>query len=446
MQDEDFDVDLLAECDDEYWTTSDPATAFKQPEGKPSYITYFNATIRLSQIQSYALRTIYSISKSKAQMGHTGPNWEERTVMELDSALNSWADNLPEHLRWKPQQENFLFLTQAAALHTNFHSLQIVVHRPFISLRRQRTSTFPSLTICTNAARSAIRIMDIQYRRAMAEDRMKLPAIGTVFVSGLMLLLSIWGAKRSGSTLNIGKDLAQVHQAIQMLLVIEPIWAASGRAGLLLCEMVRAGGLPPPDLSASPYWDEAAQSPDPSAYARPGTGSSAASEGFTQSTQPRGYAPDPHVPAPTASYGAVSNSTFAPSPSNFAFNSDNPGRNTMPANRAVFAATSAQPVPPAATGNPSAWDRPPPQQAGQSTVNHQHNTQPVAVDDFMRTLVELSGRDLAFAGVQPTIAAAPFGWSVGDENWTGTGGFQWEDWGNYFSTFGVPPQGAANGR
>lgn len=34
--------------------------AFKQPEGKPSYITYFNATIRLSQIQSYALRTIVS--------------------------------------------------------------------------------------------------------------------------------------------------------------------------------------------------------------------------------------------------------------------------------------------------------------------------------------------------------------------------------------------------
>lgn len=34
-------------------------------------------------------------------LGHVGPHWEERTVMELDSALNQWLDSLPEHRKFK---------------------------------------------------------------------------------------------------------------------------------------------------------------------------------------------------------------------------------------------------------------------------------------------------------------------------------------------------------
>ena len=56
-----FDIDLPTECDDEYWTASEPELAFKQPPGKPSKITFFNCYVRLHQILAFAMRTIVSL-------------------------------------------------------------------------------------------------------------------------------------------------------------------------------------------------------------------------------------------------------------------------------------------------------------------------------------------------------------------------------------------------
>lgn len=59
-----FDLDLPAECDDEYWSPPDPKDAFKQPPGKPSEMSFFIAYLKLSQILAFALRTIVSNSVS----------------------------------------------------------------------------------------------------------------------------------------------------------------------------------------------------------------------------------------------------------------------------------------------------------------------------------------------------------------------------------------------
>ena len=53
-----FDLDLMTECDDEYWTNPDPALAFKQPAGIPSKIAFANCFIRLLTILAFTLRTI----------------------------------------------------------------------------------------------------------------------------------------------------------------------------------------------------------------------------------------------------------------------------------------------------------------------------------------------------------------------------------------------------
>ena len=55
-----IDVDLPIECDDEYWINSDPDLAFKQPEGKPSRLTYFNCMLKLTQIHAFAMKTVVS--------------------------------------------------------------------------------------------------------------------------------------------------------------------------------------------------------------------------------------------------------------------------------------------------------------------------------------------------------------------------------------------------
>ncbi|KAJ7180692.1 fungal-specific transcription factor domain-containing protein [Mycena filopes] len=132
IQDEDFDLDFPIDCDDEYWEAADPEKAFQQPKGKPSHISAFVAYLRLCQIMSFALRTIYSINSSKVLLGLSKGNdsdWEHRIVVELDSALNKWMDDLPDHLRWNPTNEHLEFFEQSAVLHCSYYYLQILIHR-----------------------------------------------------------------------------------------------------------------------------------------------------------------------------------------------------------------------------------------------------------------------------------------------------------------------------
>lgn len=42
----------------------------------------------------------YAMNKTKARYGIKGPGWEQTIVAELDSALNSWLDEVPPHREW----------------------------------------------------------------------------------------------------------------------------------------------------------------------------------------------------------------------------------------------------------------------------------------------------------------------------------------------------------
>jgi hypothetical protein len=48
-------------------------------------------------------RSQYSLSKSTLGTGRRPreKGWEEHTVAELDSALNSWFDSIPDHCRFR---------------------------------------------------------------------------------------------------------------------------------------------------------------------------------------------------------------------------------------------------------------------------------------------------------------------------------------------------------
>ncbi|KAL4249328.1 ABC-transporter-regulating transcription factor-like protein [Abortiporus biennis] len=250
IQDEDFDLELPTECDDEFWEITGETVKFKQPANQPSKITFFNCLLRLNQILAFALRTIYSINKSKALLGFVGPQWEQHIVAELDSALNKWIDSVPDHLRWDPNRENILFLNQSAYLYAHYYQLQIAVHRPFIpSPRKPSPLSFPSLAICTNAARSCTHVLDVPYKRAgsvLFANQMAL------FTSGIVLLLNIWGGKRSGLSTDPNKEMADVHKCMKMLKILEPRWHTAGRLWDVLYELASVGDLPLPQASPAP--------------------------------------------------------------------------------------------------------------------------------------------------------------------------------------------------
>ncbi|KAA1476286.1 hypothetical protein DENSPDRAFT_806972 [Dentipellis sp. KUC8613] len=245
IQEEDFDIDLPAECDDEYWTHPDPEQAFKQPAGKQSYMSFFICLVKLNQILAFALRTIYSINKSKILLGFVGQKWEQHIVAELDSALNKWIDSVPDHLRWDPTREDDTFFLQSASLYCTYYHLQILIHRPFIpSPRKPSPLSFPSLAICTNAARSCSHVVDIQHRRSPAVPLalFQLP----VFTSAIVLLLSIWGVKRSGISIDPAKEMEDVHKCMRALKNAETKYHAAGRIWDILYEVASVGDLPLP--------------------------------------------------------------------------------------------------------------------------------------------------------------------------------------------------------
>ena len=44
----------------------------------------------------------------------------------------------------------------------------------------------------------------------------------SLFTAGIVLLLNIWGGKRSGLSLDPSKEMADVHKGMKMLRLLEP--------------------------------------------------------------------------------------------------------------------------------------------------------------------------------------------------------------------------------
>ncbi|KAK0204253.1 fungal-specific transcription factor domain-containing protein [Desarmillaria ectypa] len=223
IQDEELDLELPVECDDENWEiTPDGQLHFNQPPGEPTKISYFIASIKLSEIISVVMKTLYPIKKARNMLGLTGKSWEQRLVVELDSSLNAWVNSIPGHLRWDPRCDNAIFLYQSAALHSVYYMLQILIHHPF--LRTDSSLSTPSLIICTNAAKSCTGILEVH----MARIRTVNPQIIMgAFTSGAVFATNIWSSKRAGHAPN-ARDLASFEVCLATFEHATDTWNIAG--------------------------------------------------------------------------------------------------------------------------------------------------------------------------------------------------------------------------
>ncbi|KIJ07117.1 hypothetical protein PAXINDRAFT_19682 [Paxillus involutus ATCC 200175] len=245
-----FDLDLPIECDDEYWDHLDPEQAFKQPPDKPSMISFFTNYLKLNHILAFALRTIYSINKFKIHLGFVGQQWEEHIVAEHDSALNEWIDAVPQHLCWDPTREtNSPFFMQSSTLYTNYYLIQIYIHRPFIPYPgKPSLISFPSLTICTNAARSCSHFIDV-YKRCSRASFMSPFLQNPAFAAGIVLAFNIWRGKQSGFSIDPEKEMAEVGKCMSVLKRLEKRWHVARQFWGILHDLATVGDFPLPESS-----------------------------------------------------------------------------------------------------------------------------------------------------------------------------------------------------
>ncbi|KAG2014304.1 nuclear protein [Coprinopsis cinerea AmutBmut pab1-1] len=264
----DFDVDLPIECDDEYWENPDPALAFKQPQGKPAQTTCLVKLLELFNVLSSAEAVFYATKKTVPPDASSPEEWEQHNLASLDSLLNGWVDTVPEHLRWDPNNPNPIFFDQSALIFSTFYWVQILIHRPFISIRSKLSLS--SLAICTNAARACSRIMELHSQRGF----LALPQVqATIFKSGLILMLSIWRAKQAGIPLDEQKEMESVYRCARLLAMFERRWHPAGRFSDVLRALAAVSNLPLPESSidsgAPAWWSaspsaSATQDPQPS--------------------------------------------------------------------------------------------------------------------------------------------------------------------------------------
>ncbi|KDR75218.1 hypothetical protein GALMADRAFT_249193 [Galerina marginata CBS 339.88] len=236
INDEDFDLEYPIECDDEYWETEDPELAFKQPSGKPCKISGFVRVLKLCEILAFGLRTLYSTKKSRILSGLRGDEWECRVVAALDSSMNKWKDSLPDHLTWGPDIPDSIFFHQSVFLHVSFYYVQILIHRPFLT--KKSSLSFPSLAMCTNAARSSIHILEVAVTRGFRPTHHLVVA---AFTSGIVIVLNLWGHQRSGLVGKLAREMEDLQKCINVLKECENKWHVAGRFRDMLSEVGSLG-------------------------------------------------------------------------------------------------------------------------------------------------------------------------------------------------------------
>ncbi|KAF5313808.1 hypothetical protein D9758_017922 [Tetrapyrgos nigripes] len=231
---EDYDLEYLTECDEEYWENEDPDKAFVQPEGTPSRMAYWNHYIKFAEIVGFAQRLVYPLRRPETKL--TRAEWNKKAVAEVDTAMKKWLDAIPDHLKWEPGKKHAVFFMQSAVLYSIYHGVMIQIYRNFIPAHGQPSPlNAPALPVCVNSARSLLHIMHTVSRRG---ERWYGNFVGPIFLSAVILLVNIWRGMKEGSDFNTQEEMNDVHILMAILRSWEISFFGAGRMGDMLRALI----------------------------------------------------------------------------------------------------------------------------------------------------------------------------------------------------------------
>ncbi|KAJ6617450.1 hypothetical protein B0H10DRAFT_1319252 [Mycena sp. CBHHK59/15] len=199
-------------------------------EEEPNVVAYGTLLLKLMEIWGRVQRTIYPIKRKEQSQSY------QEIVADLDSALNQWVDSVPAELRWDPHREDRIALNQSTCLYATYYHLQLLIHRPFIPSPGNHdtlsSTTFPSLAICANAARSCAHVLDIQSKGGPPLYNPQM--ISALFDSAVVLLLNVFHRSRLSTDFSVQKCL-------NVLRLYERRWQIAGRNADIISEMIDDG-------------------------------------------------------------------------------------------------------------------------------------------------------------------------------------------------------------
>lgn len=181
-----FDVDLPLEVDDQY--INQGSVAPRQPENRPSLITFFTRTIWMIDIMGKVLGELYhprrkttnrrgaSTRNASTPSRNATHSYVISHSVLLDGELVSWLDQTPAHLKQKPEiPDGPEFELQRNVLLTRYINLRLLIHRQtFLIFSKhniedpfQRAVAIASCRVCLSTARQVIEVVHKHHHRRM---------------------------------------------------------------------------------------------------------------------------------------------------------------------------------------------------------------------------------------------------------------------------------------
>ncbi len=129
-------------------------------------------------------------------------------------------------MRWNPHCDDVI-LDRTTLLYASYYNVQLMVHRRFIpEPNKPSRLSFPSLAICTNAARSCAHVLDVARHRRI---RMMPIASFAAYSCALTLLIGTWGAKNCGVSLDYDMHVKDIDYCVKFLMSQEYHYNQAGK-------------------------------------------------------------------------------------------------------------------------------------------------------------------------------------------------------------------------
>ena len=174
-------VDLPMEVDDQYIV--DTSLVTRQPLGRPSRISFFVQTIKLSHIMDCVLARVY-LANAKIQKRQDQTLLSHRTdessvlgnTFLLDGQLQTWWNEMPPYLREEPALPDGIdFQRQRRVMRLRFLQIRVLLQRPIFLLfskdrindQFMRAGAIASSRVCVSAAQETIQLIHQDYNRQL---------------------------------------------------------------------------------------------------------------------------------------------------------------------------------------------------------------------------------------------------------------------------------------
>ncbi|ODN88495.1 hypothetical protein L198_06767 [Cryptococcus wingfieldii CBS 7118] len=185
-------------------------------KGKVSKVAMFIQLLKLDQILG---KVLYS-SRQEGSRQAT----RRTSAIELDLALEEWADNVPEALRWDPNCSNFTIFQQTSCIWGYHGFVKMLIHRKFIPPKR-KVGTIDQLSSLTSISKAVL-------QRGRQEDCQPGHCLDVSFrllswLAGTILPVSIYTVEQTAIERQAAED--GIRACLAASRELEIIWKQGGK-------------------------------------------------------------------------------------------------------------------------------------------------------------------------------------------------------------------------